>query len=161
MRILALSTNPVEGASTRYRILAYVPYLEKQGWTVDLHPFFPSKSLVTVYSSRKYLEKLNYVIEGFRERLSRLKPNRYDIVFVHRELFPLGLKVFFRRLCKIGARIVYDYDDAMFLPQRQSRRLLGKLENTNSVKEIMALSNLVVASNDYLDKYARQNNRNV
>jgi len=161
MRILALTTNPIEGASTRYRVLAYVPYLEKQGCTVDLHSFFPSKSLATVYSSRKYMEKLNYVIEGFRERLSRLKPNRYDIVLVHRELFPLGLKVFLRRLCKIGAQIVYDYDDAMFLPQRQSRGLLGKLENTNSVNEIMALSNLVIAGNDYLAAYARQYNRNV
>jgi len=161
MRILALTINPFEGANTRYRILANVLFLERQGCTIDLHSFFPLTSLVTVYSSRKYMEKLNYVIGGFRERLSCLKPNRYDIVLVHRELFPLGLKVFLRRLCKIGARIVYDYDDAMFLPQRQSRRLLGKLENTNSVKEIMALSNLVVASNDYLDKYARQNNRNV
>jgi len=107
------------------------------------------------------LAKLYYVIQGFQERLSRLKPHRYDLVIVHRELFPLGLKVFLRRLRKTGAQVVYDYDDAMFLPQRQGRWLLGKLESTNSVKEIMALSNLVIAGNDFLAEYARRYNRNV
>ena len=82
-------------------------------------------------------------------------------MIVHRELFPLGLKVFFHRLRKTGAQVVYDYDDAMFLPQRQSRWFLGKLEDTNSVKEIMAMSNLVIAGNDYLRAYALRYNRNV
>ena len=161
MKILALTTNPIEGASTRYRILAYIPFLEKQGFTVDFHSFFPSKSLATVYSPGKILRKLYYVIQGFQERSSRLKPHHYDLVLVHRELFPLGLKVFLRRLYKIGVPVVYDYDDAMFLPQRQSRGILGKLENPNSVKEIMAMSNMVVAGNNYLAAYARQYNRNV
>jgi len=162
MRILALTTNPIEGASTRYRVLAYIPYLERQGCTVDLHPFFPSKSLAAVYSSGELLGKLYYVVEGFQKRLSRLRRHRYDLVLVHRELFPLGLKVFLGRLGKIGAQVVYDYDDdAMFLPQRQSRGLLGRLENTDSVREIMALSNLVIAGNDFLAAYARQYNRNV
>jgi len=161
MRILALTTNPIEGASTRYRVLAYIPYLERQGCTIDLHPFFPSKSLAAVYSQGNLLGKLYYVIEGFQKRLSRLRCHRYDLVIIHRELFPLGMNVFLRRLCKIKARIVYDYDDAMFLPQRQGRWLLGKLENTNSVKEIMTLSNLVIAGNDFLGAYARRYNRNV
>jgi len=161
MRILALTTNPIEGASTRYRVLAYVPYLERQGCTVDLHSFFPSKSLATVYSSGKLLGKLCYVIEGFQKRLSQLRCHRYDLVLVHRELFPLGLKVFLGRLGKIGARVVYDYDDAMFLPQRQGRWLLGKLEGTSSVKEIMVLSNLVIAGNDFLAAYARRYCENV
>jgi len=161
LRILALTTNPIEGASTRYRIHAYIPYLEKQGCTLDLHPFFPSKSLAAVYSSGKLLGKLYYVIEGFQKRLLRLRRGRYDLVIVHRELFPLGLKVFLHRLRKIGVRVVYDYDDAMFLPQRQGRWLLGKLEDTDSVKEIMALSNLVIAGNDFLAAYARRYTRNV
>jgi len=161
MRILALTTNPIEGASTRYRVHAYIPYLERQGCTVDLHPFFPSKSLAAVYSSGDLLGKLYYVVEGFQKRLFRLKRHRYDLVIVHRELFPLGLKVFLHRLCKIGVRVVYDYDDAMFLPQRQGRWLLGKLESTNSVKEIMAMSNLVIAGNDFLAAYARRYNQNV
>ncbi len=66
MKILALTTNPIEGASTRYRILAYIPFLEKQGFTVDFHSFFPSKSLATVYSPGKILRKLYYVIQGFQ-----------------------------------------------------------------------------------------------
>jgi len=147
MRILALTTNPIEGASTRYRVLAYIPYLERQGYTIDFQPFFPSKSLAAVYSSGDLLRKLYYVIQGFQNRLSRLRYHSYDLVIVHRELFPLGLTVFLGRLRKMGARIVYDYDDAMFLPQRHGRWLLGILENTNGVKEIMALSTLVFAGN--------------
>jgi len=161
MRILALTTNPIEGASTRYRVHAYIPYLERQGCTVDLHPFFPSKSLAAVYSSGDLLGKLYYVVKGFQKRLSQLRRHRYDLVLVHRELFPLGLRVFLGRLGKIGAQVVYDYDDAMFLPQRQGRWLLGKLEDTNSVREVMALSNLVVAGNDFLAAYARRYNQNV
>jgi len=161
MRILALATSPIEAASTRCRVAAYIPLLAKRGFTIDLHPFFPSKSLATVYGSRNYLGKLYYLIAGYQERLSRLKPHRYDLVLVHRELFPLGLKVFLRRLYKMGVPVVYDYDDAIFLPQREGRWLLGKLEDTNSVKEIMAISSLVIAGNDFLAAYARRYNQNV
>jgi len=161
VNILALTTNPAEGASTRFRILAYIPYLEKQGFKVELQPFFPSKSLSSVYGSGRVFAKIYYIANGFLERLGKLKRDRYDLVLVHRELFPLGLRVFLRHLRKMGSQIVYDYDDAMFLPQRQNRWLLGKVEDTNSVKQIMAACDLVIAGNPYLGAYAQRYNRNV
>lgn len=160
-RILALATNPIEGASTRYRILAYTPFLEKEHFLVDFHPFFPSDALSTVYGRGKVLAKMYHLLRGFWQRSKLLQPGKYDLIVIHREIFPLALPVFSRRLKKLGARIIYDYDDAMFLPQRQHRWVLGKLERPDSVKRIMAVSDAVIAGNSFLADYAQRYNKRV
>lgn len=161
MRFLALATNPVEGASFRHRILAYVPFLEECGFTVETHSFFPSKSLSAVYSSKGFARKAFYVLRGAIQRSALLRHGRYDVIMIHRELFPLGLKVFLRSLRSLDARVIYDFDDAMFLPQRQDRWFLGKIENPDTVREIISVSATVVAGNEYLAEYARQYNDEV
>lgn len=161
MRVLVLATNPVEGASFRYRILAYLPYLKKSGFSVEIHSFFPSESLGVVYGRGRFVRKALYVLRGAVERSRLLRRGRYDVIVVHRELFPLGLKVFLRRLRVLGAPVIYDFDDAMFLPQRQDRWLLGKIENPDSIREIISSSAGVIAGNAYLGEYARRYNRAV
>lgn len=161
VRMLALATNPVEGASFRYRILAYVPHLEGAGFAVETSSFFPSDSLGVVYSSRRVVGKAYYVLRGAIQRRALLRRDRYDVIVVHRELFPLGLRVFLRRLRSLGVPIIYDFDDAMFLPQRTERPLLGKIEDPNGAREIIGVSRAVVAGNGYLAEYARQYNPNV
>lgn len=160
-RLLFLATHPREAASTRYRVLAYFPALDRAGYRLDFHSFFTSQDLAGLYRPGRWLAKLSLAIRGAIQRVRQLRPGAYDLIFVHRELFPLGLGFFLRRLARIGVPVVYDYDDAMFLPQRQDRGLLGKLETPSTVNALLRLSDRVVAGNPHLAAYARRFNPRV
>ncbi len=161
MKVLVLATNPIEGASVRHRIFAYLRHLEQRGYTVQVHSFFPSEALKEVYSSGKLIKKAIRVLRGAVRRWLVLRRGQYDVIVIHRELFPLGRKIFLRRLQSLKSRIIYDFDDAMFVSPRQDRRFLRRIEDLESVKEIIETSAVVIAGNDYLAEYARRYNRTV
>lgn len=163
MKILALATNSREGASTRYRILQWVPALRQAGIHLDLHAFFPPDSSEILYRPGKRLWKLRVFLRGMIERYAHLRQaaKRYDALLIHREMFPLGLRIFFKRLRNFSGPIIYDYDDAMFLRQRQDRWVLRRLERPETVREVISISRWVLAGNDYLAAYAQQYNPNV
>lgn len=158
-KILFLATHPKEVASTRHRILAYEPVLRKQGYEVRFHPFFPSPALRAIYAPGRRWEKASWLLRGSRERWQVLRSESYDLIFIHRELFPLGLPVgmglFQRELRRLGSPVIYDFDDAVFLPHRQNRGWIGKLENPASVRSLISMSRRVIAGNPFLAQYAR------
>ena len=162
-RILAVATNPETGASTRFRILQWAPSLERAGFSLTLDAFFSCQGAQTLYQSGHVLSKLGYCLEGTMRRRASLQhaAEVADLLFIHREVFPLGRKLFFKSLKKFSGPIVYDYDDAMFLPQRQSRGLLSRLEVLDAPKDVMQLSDLVLAGNPFLAEYARRYARRV
>ena len=157
-RILLIATHPEEVASTRYRVLAYLPALREAGCEVEFHPFFPSESLEGIYSKERWGEKTAWVLRGAQSRWRRLRLQDYDLVFIHRELFPLGISLGMalldKPLRKSGARLIYDFDDAIFLPHRQNRGLAGRLENPASVSQIISRCSQVIAGNSFLAAYA-------
>lgn len=158
MKILAVATHPVEGASTRYRILAHLPALERSGFQVKFHPFFPSGALATIYEPRSRLRRLYYLLKGALERSRCLRSGDFGLFLIHRELFPLGRNFFLSQLKKRRVRMVYDYDDALFLPQRQDRWLLRRLENPEGARELIEASEAVIAGNAFLLEYAKRYN---
>ncbi len=158
MRILAIATNSETGASTRFRVVQWGPYLARAGFSLSLDTFFSSAGAEVLYQPGRRLSKLAYVLSGTVRRWVNLAraPRMADLLFIHREAFPLGSKLFFKKLKKFSGPIVYDYDDAMFLPQRQGRGILARLEDLETPKEIMALSDVVLAGNQFLADYARR-----
>ncbi len=157
-RILALATNPAEGASTRFRVLQWRPYLEQAGFFLMVDTFFTSAGAAVLYQPGRSLSKLAYFLSGAMRRMINLARafRTADLLFIHREAFPLGRKPFFRKLEKFPGPVVYDYDDAMFLPQRQGRGILAQLEDLETPKEVMGLSAVVLAGNQFLADYARR-----
>lgn len=164
-RLLFLATHPCEVASTRYRVLAYTPALREAGYEVQFHPFFPSESLETLYAPGKVGSKTGWLLKGMRKRLEVLRGAQIDLVFIHRELFPLGIwpgmALLERELRRCGAPFVYDFDDAVFLPHRRNRGLVGRMENTHSVRRLIAASRRVISGNSFLSEYAVRLNPDV
>lgn len=158
MRILAIATNPETGASTRFRVVQWGPYLARAGLSLSSDTFFSSAGAEVLYQPGRRLSKLAYVLSGAMRRWVTLAhaSRIADLLFIHREVFPLGRRCFFKKLEKFSGPIVYDYDDAMFLPQRQGRGILTRLEDLETPKEIMALSDVVLAGNQFLADYARR-----
>lgn len=162
-RIIALATNPIEGASTRFRIEQWRDCLARAGFAVHLEPFYSSSASRVIYRRRRLLAKGWYLLVGVVRRIRVLLAlsKSADMVFVHREAFPFGWPLLFGRLRRFSGTIVYDYDDAMFLPQRRGRGMLEWLERLDTPRRIMAISHLVLAGNPYLAEYARRHSRHV
>ena len=103
---VAFLIHSLEVNSCRYRVLQYLPYLKEQGVDVSIHFF-----------QRKWKGKIKFY--------STL--NHYDILYIHRKLFP---PIEFWTIRKKVPKIIYDFDDAVMYrssgalsPYSRSRRM--------------------------------------
>jgi glycosyltransferase involved in cell wall biosynthesis len=158
IRILALATNPVVGASTRFRLFQWEAHLVRAGFRLRVDAFYLVAASRVVYQRGKPAAKLACFVAGAIRRSVALAQaaRRADLLFVHREAFPFGWRVLFDRVRRFPGPVVYDYDDAMFLPQQRGQRLLSHIECLATPAEVMARSQLVFAGNGFLAEYARR-----
>ncbi len=163
LRVLVVSPIPEEGAGCRFRIGHYIPYLEANGFEVTLVSLFTTSFFRLVYKPG------NLGIKAFRfaglalRHLWRLRRARdYDVIFIYREIFPVGPAWVEWLLARVGPPIVFDFDDAIFLPSvSEANRLIAALKTPGKVATIVRRSAQVVVGNDYLGDYARQFNPRV
>ncbi len=160
MKALFLSRYDSDGASSRYRLLQYLPALRAHGIECDHQPFFPAG-----YVARKFTRGRSVVPllpAAYWNRLRMLGcARRYDCVLLEKEAFPFvpaGLE-FAGGLG--GLRYAVDYDDAVFHrydrnPHRAVRALLGA-----KIPAVMARASKVIVGSDYLHRYASRFNPDV
>ena len=88
--------------------------------------------------------------------------SKYDIIFIQREAFKIGGAFFEYLLSKLSSKIIFDFDDAIWLPDVSSgNEGLGWLKYPKKVSSIIKLSNMVFVGNNFLAKYAMQYHKNV
>jgi glycosyltransferase involved in cell wall biosynthesis len=163
-RLLALSPIPAEGAGCRFRVLQYVPALERAGFSVTVAPFFDAPFFDMVYQPGHYAQKFRALVRQSVERLRLMAArDRYDAFFVYREAYPIGPALLETLLSRSAGRpVVYDFDDAIFLSNSSdANRFLSALKYPRKVASIIRRSALVLAGNEYLAGYARAHSSNV
>lgn len=161
IRLLILSPIPEEGAGCRFRIAQYIPYLEANGFEVTLSTLFTTEFFRQVYRPGNYLRKAITFSTLSLQRLDTLRDlSRFDVVFIYREVFPIGPAIIERLLTMRGRPpVVFDFDDAIFLPSvSEANRLIGALKLPRKVATIIRRSRHVIAGNAFLAAYARQFN---
>jgi glycosyltransferase involved in cell wall biosynthesis len=133
---VAFLIHSLEVNSCRYRVLQYLPYLQKEGVEVSVH-----------FYKRNGLEKLK-----FYNSLGQ-----YDIFYIHRRLFS---PIEFWLLRQKAKRIIYDFDDALMYrssgasnPHSFSRRF--------RFIYMMKRVNFVIAGNQFLKSQVIPYNPNV
>jgi glycosyltransferase involved in cell wall biosynthesis len=158
IRVLALSPIPIEGAGCRFRIAQYVPYLRDAGFEVTIKSFYTRDYFDLVYQPGHGLRKAaSFVGLALRTLNEALNARRYDLVFLYREAIPLGPPVTERLIARQGVPIVYDFDDAIFLPAvSEANRSISFLKDPGRVARIIKMSNEVVVGNEFLASFARQ-----
>ncbi len=163
MKILALSPIPEEGAGCRFRISQFIPYLRDAGIDVTVSPFYSKEYFDLVYRPGNYLRKATGLAGLTLRRINELYSMRdYDLVFLYREAIPIGPPIIERSIARLGIPIVYDFDDAIFLPAiSEANRAVSFLKNPGRVAKILKLSDHVTVGNEFLAAYARQFNPNV
>ena len=163
LKVLALSPIPEEGAGCRFRVSQYIPYLRQAGFDVTVSPFYSREYFSFVYRPGNYLRKAAGFASLTRRRIKELSSMRdYDLVLLYREAIPIGPPFIERRIARLGIPIVYDFDDAIFLPaMSEANRAFSFLKNPGRVAEILSLSRQVTVGNEFLAGYARQFNPRV
>lgn len=153
MRLLLLPRYDRLGASSRLRLLQFIPYFKSQDLQITLKPLFGD-----TYVSNLYTGKSN-VWQVFNAYLKRiwdlLGASRQEILLVEKELFPWFPAFFDLLFVPKRAKLVLDYDDAVFHRYDEHklalvRRVLGRKLDT-----LMKRADLVLAGNEYLAQRAR------
>lgn len=158
MKVLFLVPYPLQGASNRFRVNQFLPLFERAGIRCRVRPFYSERLWRILYSPGRMGRKLLFGAFCAANRLLDLpRALRCDLVFIHREAFPVGPSWFERLLGLLGRPYIYDFDDAVFLPNvTESNRLFGRLKMAGKVASIVRGSRITLAGNAYLADFARR-----
>jgi glycosyltransferase involved in cell wall biosynthesis len=158
MRILFITLYPIEGPSSRFRVWQYVPRLLALGHDVEVAPFFGSGDYPKLYQPGAWLWKTLVVARGFWRRLALLSSvRRADVVVIHRAAAPIGPPLLERLYHRLNRRLVFDFDDAIFMPQTiAAHRRFVFLKSSEKTATLIRMSRRVLAGNGFLAEYARR-----
>ena len=148
----------------RYRCEQYIKYLEAAGFECVYSPLIATKEEdIALYNSQSLFDKAKIFAKGFARRLNDvLRAPNFDIIFVYREAFMTGSVFFEKLLKKSGAKIILDFDDAIWLSTvSEANKSLQWLKKPEKVNDIIRLSDLVIVGNAYLAEYAGKFSNNV
>jgi glycosyltransferase involved in cell wall biosynthesis len=109
------------------------------------------------YQHGRYLMKTFIGIKGLFIRLRDwMRAGKYDIILVYREAHFIGTPFFEKRFASSRAKLVFDFDDAIWLNDTsEANSSLKWLKNPEKTGKIISLCDLVIAGNHYLADYAR------
>jgi hypothetical protein len=162
MNVLFLPQTCELGPSSRYRIYQLLPWLQKLGVTCEVSPAIDDALYRSLYldSGGQGSRRAAFSAAWRQRRADLRRVGDYDAVVVQKGVFP-GLYSGFEK--KLAARkpLVFDFDDAVWLPRVGGSRLLRALHREAAVQDILRCAAAVIAGNDFLAEYAARFNRHV
>ncbi len=149
--------------SQRFRFEQYLQYFESQGFDWELSYLIPESHDADFYKPGNLRTKMEVFATSWWKRLQDvIRAREFDLIFVQREAFMTGSTRFERLFAKSGAKLIFDFDDAIWhLDVSEGNKKLGWLKRPGKTADIIGYSHHVIAGNNYLADYARQFNPNV
>lgn len=163
MKVLFLTPHPEEGASTRYRVKQFFPYLNSHGVECIFRPFLSSDCFNILYKEGGTLQKGLNLLKGiFQRTLNFINSGNIDIVFIHLEASPMGLPIFEKLFAYSNKPIIYDLDDALYIKKvSPANRWAYFLKSSSKIPAIIRISKHVITCNEYLERYVKRFNEQV
>jgi glycosyltransferase involved in cell wall biosynthesis len=155
IRVQALPKYSRLGASSRLRIFQYLPYLAEAGFQLAAAPFFTDEYLHVLNQDRSPSWKL--IGDAYRKRWKVVRTFSADsLIWLEYEFFP-WLPAWLEPLSpRQTARLVVEYDDAVFHRYDRHRAFWVRWLLGRKIDRIMSRSRLVIAGNQYLADRALQ-----
>jgi glycosyltransferase involved in cell wall biosynthesis len=164
-RILFIATHRRDRApNQRFRFEQYLTFLSQQGFECVVSPLILSGEEDRVfYSPGNYPAKIILGLKMIGRRWADVRRARsFDIVVIVREGFITGSTFFERRLKASGARMVFDFDDAIWMDViSTNNKIFSWLKDGAKTGALISMSDLTFAGNEYLATYARRFNSRV
>lgn len=164
MNVLFVLPYPIEAPSTRYRVYQYLPYLAANGINAVVSRFIDSSAFFwRLYRPGGVVTKATYFARRTLHRLLDLtRVRQFDAIFIQREALPIGPAFFETLTARLGCPIIYDFDDAIYLPRASAaNRWVSWLKQPAKTAEIIRRSQRIIVGNRVLYDYARQYNEAV
>ncbi|MEQ6121928.1 glycosyltransferase [Reichenbachiella sp. MALMAid0571] len=165
MKILFLAPYPPgQAPSQRFRFEQYFLLLKKHTIEYSFQSFLDEKTWQILYLNGNTLKKVLGIAKGFMRRTILLfSLSKYDEVFIHREVTPIGPPIFEWIIAKLFKKeIIFDFDDAIWLPNTSKENVIVSVLKWHSKTEsICKWSKTISVGNPYLAQYAGQFSSNV
>lgn len=165
MNILFLFPYPLQQApSQRFRFEQYFEALIHQGHSINSQSFWGDYYWQLLYGKGNAIQKLIGLTKGFWRRLKILSSaGDADVIFIHRELTPVGPPLFEWIIARVlRKRVIFDFDDAIWLPNTsETNKVAAFLKWHSKTASICSWAWKVSAGNEFLAAYARQFNSRV
>ncbi len=149
--------------SQRLKFEQYYQHFREAGITVTHRPFVSLSFWKIIYKKGHFMAKLFYVLAGYAHRFRDLfRLYKYDLVYVHLWVTPLGLPIFEWLYRKRARAIIFDIDDLVYLSDSKSRanRFAAFLKGRRKPIFLMKKADHVITCTPYLDQFVRQHNTN-
>ena len=160
VNVLCLTQGPLAAPSSRYRVYQLLPHLQTLGVDCVVSPALDDDTYRRLYQTTggSRLAAFNAIRRQRQQDLQRLSD--FDLVWIQKGIFP-GLTASLE--CQIAARrpIIFDFDDAIWLPRHGGNPILRFLHRESTVQKILRRAAAVIAGNNFLADYARQFSGNV
>ncbi|MDP9244985.1 MAG: glycosyltransferase family 1 protein, partial [Chloroflexota bacterium] len=148
LRVLVLAPYPLRSApSQRFRFEQYVDLLRDDGIELDVHSLLDREAMAVLYQPGRLGRKAAAAARAAVRRIADVARARaHDLALIHREAFPLGYPVFERAVRALGVPYVFDFDDAIYLPNTSSaNRTFAALKRPGKTAAIVRGARLVTA----------------
>lgn len=167
MRVLFILPAPEAGASTRFRVLPYLPYLQSHGIELELSPLMNDTAYGLLHKPGHHRDKARVLAAGLTNRLRDvLACHRFDVVFIQREAYSFGPPIVEYLLNRLNGHLVLDVDDAIFAPFSHSRSVVDSMayrfKYGARTFSVARWARVVHAGNKYLtERLSRVNTRTI
>jgi glycosyltransferase involved in cell wall biosynthesis len=155
--------RPGRSPGQRFRFEQYLDYLKQNGYDCRLSYLLNEQDDKAFYSKGKFIRKVFIYFKTLIKRTGDwFGMNKYDIIFIFRDALMTGSVFFEKRFSKSKAKIIFDFDDAIWLQNvSEANKKFSFLKNAEKTGTIIKLSDLIFAGNQYLADYASQFNKNI
>jgi glycosyltransferase involved in cell wall biosynthesis len=156
MRVLCLTSFPVEAAATRFRVAQFIKPLAERGINLEISSFFDSKQFAQFYSTSS-LKIPFQLIKPLAKRVKEIfEAQSYDLLFVQREAMFFGPEIFERLIAAAGRLpLVLDLDDATYTKYVSPRfgRLTTIFKFFGKTDRLIRKAEYVICGNRFIAEY--------
>lgn len=158
MRVLALSSYPIEAAATRYRLAQFVAPLAERGITLDLRPFLSSQLFASLYRRTEIAGTAFGLMQSALRRFADVYAARdADVMLVQREAMMFGPPLIEWLAIKFAhCPMVLDLDDATYIPYTSPTygRFGSWLKCFSKTDTLIQWARVVTCGNSSIAEYA-------